>query len=84
MHHFSQKLSSSSSQRSLGALAPNLPGLEFVRPVLPESKLVRDAFACLASEHQEQKQERKGLWGWAESRVLGTTMTRSVLAPPQC
>ena len=49
------------------------PGLEFVRPVLPESKLVGDGFACLASEDQEQKQESKKTLGAGqlESAWLG-------------
>lgn len=79
--HFSRQLSSSSSQMSLGALAPSL--------LLPELKLVRIGFVCLASELPEQRQEGKGLWGWAtlglhgpvESGGLETTLTQLALVP---
>lgn len=44
------------------------PGWEFMRSVLPELKLVRDGFACLASEHL--RRNRRGRAGGAgELRV---------------
>lgn len=65
-------------------------GLEFMRSVLSELKLVRDGFACLASKHQEQTQEGKDFWGlrsfestWlAELGGLGTVVIGFKPAPP--
>lgn len=44
------------------------PGWEFMRPVLPELKLVRDGFACLASEHLSRNRRGKA-GGAGELRV---------------
>lgn len=87
--HFSRQLAHCLLKCLFEALALQPPGWEFMRSVCRIEKLVRDGFACLASEHLKKQKGRAGgaekLESWpSRARRARTTVIGLVLAPSHC